>query len=330
MNKTRTPRTRGPARKPSGAEPAYRTGVAARLAGIEVETLRVWERRYRVVGPQVSASGHRLYSAEDVRRLTAIRQLVDAGNAIGAIARLPMEALLAMQPDASARARPVRVALVGEALNERIVRESALRPGIEIVANVRPGGAASALAGVTADVIAVEMPALQSEAVDTVDSWARSAHAQCVVVEYRFAPAAVLGALRERGFDVVRAPLDAGQLVRIAGTMPGADAPAPSASRDAVPAPRFDDASLARIAQSLTTLHCECPRHLADLLLGLGAFERYSAGCAHRSPADAVLHRYLQEVAGAARARLEDALVRVARAEGMALPGGTGQTTLAA
>lgn len=27
---------------------AYRSGVAARLAGLSVETLRVWERRYRL------------------------------------------------------------------------------------------------------------------------------------------------------------------------------------------------------------------------------------------------------------------------------------------
>ena len=30
-------------------EPIYRSGMAARLAGIPVETLRVWERRYAVV-----------------------------------------------------------------------------------------------------------------------------------------------------------------------------------------------------------------------------------------------------------------------------------------
>ena len=53
----------------------------------------------------------------------------------------------------------------------------------------------------------------------------------------------------------------------------------------------------------------------------LSAFERYSFECADRSPADAVLHRHLQRVAGSARALFEDALVRLARAEGMALPG---------
>ena len=89
---------------------------------------------------------------------------------------------------------------------------------------------------------------------------------------------------------------------------------------DVVPGPRFDDQSLTRIARALTTLYCECPRHLVDLLLSLGTFERYSAECANGSPSDAVLHRYLQRVAGSARVLFEDALVRVARAEGLALP----------
>jgi hypothetical protein len=59
---------------------------------------------------------------------------------------------------------------------------------------------------------------------------------------------------------------------------------------------------------------------VVDLLVSLSTFERYSFECADRSPADAALHRHLQRVAGSARALFEDALERVARAEGIALP----------
>jgi hypothetical protein len=69
-------------------------------------------------------------------------------------------------------------------------------------------------------------------------------------------------------------------------------------------------------------LYCECPRHVVELLLTLGTFEHYSAECVNRSPADAALHRYLERVAGTARALFEDALVLVARSEGLVLPGG--------
>jgi hypothetical protein len=323
-------------------EPAYRSGTAARLAGIPVETLRVWERRYRIVGPRLSPRGHRLYSAEDVSRLTLIRQLVDLGSPIGSVANLPLPALREMvsaataashgiSPGSAASRRPIRVALVGEALTEQVVRDGALNPALDIVATCAgQDGAAEALRGVSADVLAIELPTLQPGAVATVDALVQAAGARHAVVAYRFAPTAVVGALRDRGHTVVRAPLDAADLERLCRDTIAPDAnPASLGSSplplDVVPCPRFDDQSLTRLARALTTLNCECPRHLVDLLLSLGTFERYSAECANRSPSDAVLHRHLQRVAGSARVLFEDALVRVARAEGLALPLDTGK-----
>jgi DNA-binding transcriptional MerR regulator len=328
-------------------EPAYRSGVAARLAGIPVETLRVWERRYGIVGPRLSPGGHRLYSAEDVSRLALIRQLVDLGSPIGSVAGLSLAALREMKSAATAASqgtsgspavsrRPLRLALVGEALTEQIARDGALNPALEIVATCAgPADAAEALHGVAADVLAVELPALQIEEVARVDALVRAIGARHAVVVYRFAPAAVVGALRDRGHAVVRAPLDADDLERLCRDAMAPDAlPASPGSSllplDVVPGSRFDDPSLTRLARSLTTLHCECPRHLVDLLLSLGTFERYSAECANRSPSDAALHRYLQRVAGSARVLFEDALVRVARADGLALPVDPGGTRPAA
>ena len=327
-------------------EPAYRSGVAARLAGIPVETLRVWERRYGIVGPRLSPGGHRLYSAEDVSRLALIRQLVDLGSPIGSVAGLSLAALREMKSAATAASqgasgrpaasrRPLRVALVGEALTEQIARDGAVNPALEIVATCAgPADAAEALRGVAADVLAIELPALQIEAVARVDALVRAVGARHAVVVYRFAPVAVVGALRDRGHAVVRAPLDADDLERLCRDAMAPDAITASSSSllplDVVPGSRFDDPSLTRLARSLTTLHCECPRHLVDLLLSLGTFERYSAECANRSPSDAALHRYLQRVAGSARVLFEDALVCVARADGLALPVDPGGTRPAA
>ena len=64
------------------------SGVAARLSGVPVDTLRIWERRYSVIGPRLSAGRQRLYSLADIRRLTTIKQLVDLGHPIGTIASL--------------------------------------------------------------------------------------------------------------------------------------------------------------------------------------------------------------------------------------------------
>jgi MerR family transcriptional regulator, light-induced transcriptional regulator len=92
--------------------------------------------------------------------------------------------------------------------------------------------------------------------------------------------------------------------------------PAPDAEP---PAPRFDAAALSALSGTRNSIYCECPRHLAELVRAVQGFERYSAECANRNPADAVLHAGLRRSAGRARALLEEALVELALAEGLPL-----------
>ena len=81
--------------KSAVSEPTFSIGTAARLTGIPVDTLRVWERRYGLTQAALSPSGQRLYSAADVQRVALIKQLTDLGHAIGQLAGLDMAALLA-------------------------------------------------------------------------------------------------------------------------------------------------------------------------------------------------------------------------------------------
>jgi len=109
----------------------------------------------------------------------------------------------------------------------------------------------------------------------------------------------------------------------LAGTGEPGAAPA-SAGRSVEPdeiAPRrYDDAALTDFAGLSSTIACECPKHVAELLIQLSRFEAYSADCQSQSPADASLHDYLRRIAGQARALFESALERVAIEEGLMLP----------
>lgn len=312
-------------------EPTYRSGTAARLAGIPVDTLRMWERRYQVVGPQVSARGHRRYAAEDVERLALIKALVDLGHSIGAIAHLPatklheLRAGLVTQPSVTQpRAREpsiVRVAIVGEALVARAQAVASRFPRLQVVGTCTDREhAAGALRDVAADLLAIELPALREDAVEFVDALAAAVGARRVVVAYHFGTEAAVRDLRRRGHAVARAPIDMAEIESLGAALPGAPGRAAASQVTAPSAPRFDERMLAQLAQISTTVRCECPRHVVDLLLSLRAFERYSAECENRSPADAELHRLLGRVAGSARALFEEALVRVAQAEGITLP----------
>jgi len=318
------------------AAPAYRSGAVARLTGIPVETLRVWERRYKVVGPRQSAAGQRQYAPEDVTRLSVIKRLVDAGYAIGSIAALDIDKLQTMLQQASRAPlalhplttpvedamQPVRVAVVGEALALRVKRHS--EPVLHVVA-VSKGVARAPndLRGVRADALLVEAPSIQRETPQAVRALARLVSAQRVVVEYGYASRQHERDLRSLGCHLVRAPMNMDELAILCGALHPSVEPGGTIvvkPNLAVPPRRFDNKALAEIATTSVALHCECPHHVADLLVRLGNFETYSAECESRSPADAALHQYLAQITGNARAMMEIALQRLIEAEGIALP----------
>lgn len=317
--------------------PAYRAGVAARLAGIPVETLRVWERRYRVVGPRMSAGGQRLYSLDDVQRLALIKQVVDMGHPIGAIAGLAADALVAMRdaartliarPATSEAAGPLRVALVGPVLAARRRDAYAWGDGIAVAGVcANAGDASNELRGLGVDVAVVELSTLNDRTAGFLQELRSSLAATRVLVLYRFGPSAVIRQLRGAGHAVARTPADLQEIVplltgvhRSVAQPLAAAAHVPAPASAALPPMRLDESALTQLAGASNAVYCECPRHLVDLLLSLGSFERYSAECANRGPEDVALHRDLQAAAAHARSLLEAALIRVAMAEGLPLP----------
>jgi len=336
---------------PLSNQPSYRSGVAARLAGIPVDTLRIWERRYAIVAPTLSSGRQRLYCQQDIHRLGLIKQLVDLGHPVGSLARLDQATLielrgntLAMMPtgDSSpsttlagqAPATELRVALVGPLLIPQRIEQAVTAVPLQIVGRCAdPASAAEQLQGCQADLLIIELPALDQHSVLLVNTIRVSCRARQVIVLYRYAPSEPIRQLRLAGHAVARASGDASEIEAICvGLMqraqrgaghPAAASPVAGApeqrnlTRQAPPPARFDAPTLARFASQSRTVDCECPRHLADLVLNLSSFEQYSAQCASRSPADAALHRELEHAAGHARALIEQALEKVVVAEGL-------------
>lgn len=320
-----------------------RSGAAARLAGIPVATLRIWERRYNVVAPVQTPSGHRLYAPHDVQRLALLKQLVDGGHAIGTIAALPFEALQSMPqallparapafpaPVPGEPARPMGLTAIGTGLAHRLggllqraplVGRFGLQAGFAELADAEAADPAEPAPNAAPLLLLVQLPALQADMADRIRALARRVHAHRIVVLYAFGPQRTAAALRAEGVVLRRGPLSDAELADLlAAPADGAGRPTMPSVISPAPPHRFDDATLAAFAATSSTVACECPRHIAELLMQLSAFEHYSAECAARTPADAALHAYLTDVAGTARALFESALERVAQAEGMALP----------
>ena len=73
--------------------------AVSKLTGVPVDTLRAWERRYRVVEPQRDGRG-RMYTDGDVRKLKLLRALVERGHPIGRLAQLSEGDLVALHGQA--------------------------------------------------------------------------------------------------------------------------------------------------------------------------------------------------------------------------------------
>ena len=92
----------------SPEEPGLTIGAVARATGLSADTLRVWQKRYGFPIPHRKASGHRVYSLRDVRRLRRIAAALARGHRAGQIVPLPegkLDALLAI-PDAPRSSAP--------------------------------------------------------------------------------------------------------------------------------------------------------------------------------------------------------------------------------
>jgi len=348
------PNTAGSSQAPqqNKTQPTFRAGAVARIAGMPVATLRIWEQRYQAVRPSTAASGHRLYSPADVERATLLRRLTAQGHAIGLLASLETQQMREMMrapevPHANwveaHLQSSIKIVVVGHSLASRVQRLFYTQPfGLKVqLVGVFNNLAASISAKAsaqsddqTADMLILEAGSLQTgihkELIEAQGAWRASSAA----VFYRFSSAVARAELTNAGVAVLSEPSDDNSLRQWLATLQKNDAQHNKAAdvrhstppvsvglnEQPVSPPLFDDVALTQFAGLSTTVACECPSHLAELLLQVSAFEKYSSECANRSAADARLHAYLQHVAGSARMLFEKALEQVAIAEGLPLP----------
>ncbi|ADJ61941.1 MerR family transcriptional regulator [Herbaspirillum seropedicae] len=330
---TSSPEEKGPA-------PLRRTGAVARMLRMPVATLRVWERRYALTQGQLSPSGQRLYSEADVRRLALIRQLTELGHAIGSLAGLDMEQL---QQVAATHAelhagRPTppeavqgrwRLAVIGSTLAQRLDKPGLLqrlgRP-LQLLGpfeNIEQ--AAMALKREEVDALLLHEPQLHAGWLGALESSAPALSGLPMAVLYGFASEAVCETLAAVGISLLRAPQPDVVILQWLRGLVALSSPAREemAAGTVLPPRRWSDNQLIAFANQSTTVACECPRHVAELLMQLSQFERYSAQCANRNVADAQLHQYLQQLTSESRQRFEMALTRIAEHEGLIAEGAT-------
>ena len=174
--------------------------------------------------------------------------------------------------------------------------------------------------------LVIEQPSLQVETALQIVDWMERVNAAHAVIVYRYARQETLEQLPRSKCTTLRAPVDAETVqnycVAMMGRRISADADEVETAfvpGELAPARRYSDEMLAKLAGISSTIKCECPRHLAELITSLSAFEKYSSECESRSLKDAELHSYLNTTASQARHMFETALSLVIEAENIEL-----------
>jgi DNA-binding transcriptional MerR regulator len=313
-------------RRGAEQEAFYRIGAVSRLTGLPANTIRTWERRHDAVQPQRSQGGGRLYSDDDIERLQLLKELSAQGHAIGELAPLSTEAL-AQRSRRSAEAtgvepihpRPLRVALLHGSLRAALHRQEPEFATWEVVVDARhPDQLIADVANQDpVDVAVLELGLLGREPEAAYEACVEACGAEIIVVTYHFAAQPLLEVLADAGARLLRAPVELALLKRIVSeqhsTWTGQEPPEP------VP-PKYTPDQLSQLRSITSTVECECPHHLAQLVETLVAFERYSELCEQRFPKDVAIHRTLRKGTGQARMEVERLLQRLVAYEGIQLP----------
>jgi DNA-binding transcriptional MerR regulator/methylmalonyl-CoA mutase cobalamin-binding subunit len=75
------------------AEAHHAIRVVALRTGLSAHVIRIWEKRYGAVEPERTGTNRRLYSDEQIERLSLLRDITKNGHSIGHVAKLPTEKL---------------------------------------------------------------------------------------------------------------------------------------------------------------------------------------------------------------------------------------------
>ena len=308
----------------------YGIGAVARLTGLTDHTIRVWERRYCAVVTARAPNGRRQYTEADVQKLSLLKLLTDHDIPISHVAGASL-AELRRQVDSlrelavGAGPRAPRVAVLGDFLPRHLLDDHAGSAALQIcIADSSRERFLADLHQQPIDMVVLERPVLDTDTLAEIRHYLDGSSAGKGVIVYSFGRRRDIEAAASEGIVALRAPVGPDEL-RDAASRPrgrvGGESKLPddtAADRDfAGPAAarRFSPQQLANLSSACNGIECECPRHLAQLVSDLSAFEIYSDRCANRDDDDAAMHRYLHRVTAEARSLVELALEKLADAE---------------
>jgi DNA-binding transcriptional MerR regulator len=301
----------------------YAIGVVARRTQTNPETIRVWERRYELIVPGRSDTGRRLYSENDIAKLTLVKRLTELGHSVSSLAKLSndelrdrLNASLASDPsNNSDQLSTLHIVFASDALRLRLSRELLIHDDITVVDY--PNENTSSVMEPRADIVIVDLVTLNEESLSVVRHYLSETSCESALVIFNYGTKKSILELEDAGVVCLRGSVAAAEIYRVCRSIKPTLSNSRLSLNKTVTSPRFTNEQLSRIAALTSKIECECPNHLAELIINLCAFEKYSSECANGNEQDAQLHSQLNQAAGASRLILEESLIRLMEIEGI-------------
>ena len=299
-------------------------GAVAKATGINASTLRIWEHRYGMPKPHRTDGGARRYAPSEVQRLKLIKSLVDVGHKPSNLSSLSIDELAEhlnfLHPQVSVKrhvADRIRVLTVGETTGLKLILRDDSLSDLDVVKHLSDPEEIQRWLG-QFDVLLFNYSALQSTQAQQLIHVSQGLSSMGAMVMYSFCNSTTLQALEAAGIRCVKSPVNNADIRSLLDFFVEKARVNSNTPRKAEK--KFSPEDLEAISALDYNLYCECPRHLAGLLMSLNGFVSYSEQCLDASPKDAAVHRFLRTMAADAIASIETGLERVLLEEDIALP----------
>ena len=320
--------------------PVHKIGAISSISGVPTPTLRIWEIRYATFTPHKTLGKHRLYTDDDVLKATLLKRLTEQGHAISTLSDLDIPSLQSLLNDsrqagqvhAARQVLPAVISLVvvGYNLASRLETQKftlsfghASLKVVQVFTDLQDALSSAEMPSVddASTMLVLSQSSVLSNYADDILRLQKRLKVSKGLLIYRYASDQVIQDLKDAGLLLRREPVSDADLSDIMQSVLFVEPSRPLSQMTAktIPARRYSDQVLQRVASISTQVLCECPRHVAELISQLSSFEKYSNECLNSSVNDAKLHAYLSAVSGTARALFEEALQRVAQQEGIDL-----------
>ncbi|WP_309896723.1 hypothetical protein [Archangium sp.] len=212
----------------------------------------------------------------------------------------------------------VKLALFGQTYPSQLQANPRALQGLEVV-----------WAGASLESLRTDVPKLRPEvlALDFVDlgkvpeqlvpELLEATGARHALVSYRLTHHAMLQAITSERIRFIQGPLPLTLLrTHVERALENTSRVAP---RPPPRPPRFTAEQLGRLMEIASSVKCECPNQLAQLVSGLQAFEQYSKTCESQNEKDQRIHALLYRQSAVAREALEEGLVALLEHENIQL-----------